>query len=293
MRILTYSVLPQDDGCHLRTILRGKMHLSYTLMKSLKWRPGAILLNSAPATVAAIVHAGDTVSVNVADVSSLSPHIAAVDVPLSVLWEDEDFLIIDKPAGMAVHSAALTEETVTVAGAVAHYLGETAFHPVNRLDKGVTGIMVIAKNGHAHALGMKLLHTESFRREYRGICQGVPSPAAGTIDLPIGRDTVSAVKRRIDPEGAESHTEYEVLESLQDRALLRLRPLTGRTHQLRLHCAAIGHPLLGDWLYGTEDTSLISRPALHSYELWLTHPVTGEALHLIAPLPEDMQRLLP
>ena len=292
MRVLTYTVTEQDTGRHLRYVLRAKLRLSYTLMKSLKWRQGTILLNGQPCTVAATVRAGDVVTVNVTDEEPLSRHITPVNFPLDILFEDDDLLIINKPAGIAVHSAALTAETVTVAGAVAHYLGGGAFHPVNRLDKGVSGIMVIAKNGHAHDLGMKLLHTDDFRREYRGICLGVPSPAAGTIDLPIGRDETSAVKRRIDPEGLESHTEYEVLAEHDGRALLRLRPLTGRTHQLRLHCAAIGHPLVGDWLYGTEDKDLISRPALHSCELWLTHPVTGENLHLIAPLPDDMEQLL-
>ena len=292
MRMLIYKVTAEDEGRHLRVILRAKLRLSYSLMKSLKWRENAILLNGSPCSVAATVHAGDVVTVNVADRTLLSEHITAVDFPLDILFEDEDLLIINKPAGIAVHSAALTEETVTVAGAVAHYLGGGAFHPVNRLDKGVSGIMVIAKNGHAHDLCMKLLHTDDFRREYRGICAGVPFPAAGTVDLPIGRDETSAVKRRIAPEGLESHTEYEVLAEHNGQALLRLRPLTGRTHQLRLHCAAIGHPLVGDWLYGTEDKDLISRPALHSCELWLTHPVTGEKLHLLSPLPDDMEQLL-
>ena len=292
MRILTYQVTEEDAGRHLRYILRARLHLSYTLMSSLKWQQGAIRLNGADCAVAATVCAGDTVTVNVADRLPLSEHIAPVDFPLDVLFEDEDLLVIGKPAGIAVHSAALTEETVTIAGAAAHYLGGGAFHPVNRLDKGVSGIMVIAKNGHAHDLCMRLLHTDAFRREYRGICLGVPFPAAGTVDLPIAREDGSAVKRCIDPNGAESHTEYQMLAQYGDRALLRLRPLTGRTHQLRLHCAAMGHPLLGDWLYGAEAPGLIDRPALHSFELWLTHPVTGKELHLISPLPADMERLL-
>ena len=292
MRILRYTVPPEEAGSKVRVILRGRLHISYGLLQSLKWRPGAILLNGAPCTVARTVAAGDILCVDVADAAAAGGHILPVDFPLDILWEDEDLLILNKPAGITVHGAALTEETVTVAGAVAHYLGGGAFHPVNRLDKGVTGIMVVAKNAHAHDLTMRLLHTDGFRREYRGICEGVPVPAAGRIDLPIGREPGSAVKRCIDPRGREAHTEYEVLQAARGRALLRLRPLTGRTHQLRLHCAALGHPLTGDWLYGTEDKTLITRPALHSCELWLRHPLTGELLHLTAPLPEDMQALL-
>lgn len=292
MRILKYTVTAEDDGRKLKLILRGRMAISYGLLQSLKWRAGAICLNGRPCTVVQIVHNGDVVTVNVEDTADISRHIIPVNYPLDILWEDEDLLILNKPAGIAVHSAALTEESVTVAGAVAHYLDGSAFHPVNRLDKGVTGIMVIAKNGHAHDLCMRILHTDDFHREYRGICEGVPIPPIDTIDLPIGRDPDSVIRRRIDPAGLEAHSEYEVLKTAKDRALLRLRPLTGRTHQLRLHCAAIGHPLVGDWLYGTEDRSLIGRPALHSYELWLRHPLTGEPLHIIAPLPEDMEKLL-
>ena len=292
MRILSYTATEADCGKKVRQLLRGELRLSYSLLKSLKWRNGAILLNGHPCTVAAIVHPGDVLTVNIADVEALSAHIVPVAYPLDILYEDDDLLILNKPAHIAVHSASLTTETVTIAGAVAHYLGGGAFHPVNRLDKGVTGIMVVAKNGHTHDLCMRQLHTDAFRREYLAVCQGVPTPARGTIDLPIGREASSAIKRRIDPHGLESHTVYETVAVSGNCALLRLRPLTGRTHQLRLHCAAIGHPLVGDWLYGTEDKTQIDRPALHSHELWLTHPITGKALHLTAPLPIDMKNLL-
>lgn len=118
-------------------------------------------------------------------------------------------------------------------------------------------------------------------------------PAAGSIDLPIGREPDSLLRRRVDPAGLAAHTDYETLWQGPDRALLRLTPGTGRTHQLRLHLSAIGHPLLGDWLYGQEDRDLIPRPALHSHRLELTHPVTRRRLTVTAPLPEDMARLLP
>lgn len=292
MRILKLTATAADDGKKVKQLMRGTWHISFSLLKSLKWRENAILLNGQSVTVAATVHAGDELTVNIADAGELSPHIAAVDYPLDILYEDDDLLIINKPAGIAVHSAALTEETVTVAGAVAHYLGDTPFHPVNRLDRGVTGVMVVAKNGYMHQRCMAILHTDDFCREYRGICEGTPTPIQGTIDLPIGRDPNSVLKRCIDPNGLVSHTKYEVLQMCHDHSLLRLRPLTGRTHQLRLHMSAIGHPLVGDWLYGTENHDIITRPALHSYELWLRHPLSGELLHIIAPIPEDMQRLL-
>lgn len=292
MRVLTHIVTAEEDGAKLLRLLRGTLRLSYSLVQSLKWRSGAIRVNGESATVARIVRFGDEITVNITDNGEISPHIVPVAVPLDILYEDEDLLILNKSAGMAVHSAAATEETVTVAGAVAHYLGGAPFHPVNRLDKGVSGIMTVAKSGHVHDLCMRILHTDSFRREYRGICHGCPQPPQGEITLPIGRDEASLFRRRIDPHGQEAKTCYKVLKR-GDLSLLLLRPMTGRTHQLRLHCAALGCPLAGDWLYGADEPGLIPRPALHSYELWLHHPLTGAEIHLTAPLPEDMRRLIP
>ena len=291
MRILSLPITPVLSGQTVKQLLRRELGMSSSLLKSLKWRENAILLYGSPVTVRAVVSAGDLLSVDVSDPPAVSP-VPPVDYPLDILWEDRDLLILNKPAGITVHSAALTEETVTVAGAVAHYLGGGAFHAVNRLDRGVTGVMVVAKSGYMHQRCMDILHTDDFRREYRGICDGVPQPAAGVIDLPIRRQPDSLLKRSIDPEGLPSRTEYEVLSVSHGRALVRLLPITGRTHQLRLHMAAIGCPLTGDWLYGAEDKALIARPALHSYELWLRHPLTKEFLHIAAPLPEDMRSLL-
>lgn len=291
MRLLTHRVTAEQEGVKLLRLLRGTLHLSYSLVQSLKWRSGAIQVNGENSNVARIVHCGDVITVNITDNGEISPHITPIDLPLDILYEDDDLLILNKSAGMAVHSAAATEETVTVAGAVAHHLGGAPFHPVNRLDKGVSGIMVVAKSGHVHDRCMRLLHTDDFRREYRGVCHGCPEPPEGDVTLPIGREEGSLFRRCIDPQGQAAHTRYRVLEK-GELSLLLLRPLTGRTHQLRLHCAAVGCPLAGDWLYGAEERHLISRPALHSCELWLRHPITDAPVHLTAPLPEDMQRLL-
>ena len=211
MRVLAHIVTAEEDGAKLLRLLRGTLRLSYSLVQSLKWRSGAIRVNGENATVARIVRFGDEITVNITDNGEISPHIVPVAVPLDILYEDEDLLILNKSAGVAVHSAAATEETVTVAGAVAHYLGGAPFHPVNRLDKGVSGIMTVAKSGHVHDRCMRLLHTEQFRREYRGICHGCPQPPQGEISLPIGRDETSLFRRRIDPHGQEAKTCYKVL----------------------------------------------------------------------------------
>lgn len=292
MAILKYTVTAAEDGCTVRDILTAQFHISTSLRKQLRRREGAILLNAAPVTVAQTVRCGDVLQVDVSDEADGSNQILPVDYPLSVLWEDEHLLAIDKPAGIAVHPAALTEESVTVAGAVAHYLGSCSFHAVNRLDRGTSGVMLIAKNGYMHARCMDLLHSGALNREYRAVCDGIPVPAAGSIDAPIGRDTTSLLRRCIDAAGQSAHTEYEVLQICGNRALVRLLPHTGRTHQLRVHMASVGCPLTGDWLYGTEDRALILRPALHSYILRFTHPLSDEALEITAPLPQDMCDLL-
>ena len=136
------------------------------------------------------------------------------------------------------------------------------------------------------------LHTGAFRRTYLAVCMGGPEREAGEIRLPIGRDPASAIRRQVDPAGKAAETAYRVLERRGGFSLVELTPRTGRTHQLRVHMAALGCPLAGDWLYGTEDRALIPRPALHAARLELAHPLTGEALALEAPLPEDMARLM-
>ena len=291
MRILTHTVVAGEDGLTVRQLLRSLWHIDHSLLSRLKFR-NAITLNGAPVTVRAVAHTGDLLCADVSDPPGENPHIQPVDFPLDVLYEDDDLLLLNKPAGIALHPAALTEESVTLAGAVTFYLHSDSFHAVNRLDRGTTGVMAVAKTGFVHARCMAQLHTPDFQRDYRAVCEGVPQPPEGYIDLPLGRAEGSLLRRQPDPAGQAAHTHYQVLETAQGRALLRLTPTTGRTHQLRVHMAAIGHPLTGDWLYGTEDKTLIARPALHSYHLRLTHPVTGAVIDVTAPLPEDIQRLL-
>lgn len=291
MTILPHHITLEEDGHTVRDVLTCRFHISTTLRKQLKRHVGSILLNGQAVTVGHLVHSGDFLQVDVSDRAPTNP-IAPVDFSLDILWEDDYLLAINKPAGIVVHGAELTEETVTIAGAVANYLHSSIFHAVNRLDRGTTGVMLVAKSGYMHGRCMEMLHTDALYREYRAVCEGIPSPAAGTIDLPIARDESSLVRRCTSPTGAEAHTQYEVLQCANHRALLRLLPRTGRTHQLRVHMAAIGHPLTGDWLYGTEDHTLITRPALHSYTLHFIHPITGQAVNITAPIPDDMLSLI-
>ena len=294
METISKIISPAEDGATVRHILKAHLHFSTHAIARLTRAENGILLNGNHIRTVDFVHTGDVLTVETGDHRPPKVLPTPGDWPLPVVWEDGHLMVVNKPAGMTAHASNFLPDTRTVAGALAYARGtDFIFHPVNRLDKGTTGLMVVAKSGYVHDLLRRSLHSDEFYREYRGICIGVPAPARGSIEAPIGRDETSTVRRCIRPDGAPAISHYEVL-SVQKTglALLKLQPETGRTHQLRLHMASIGHPLAGDWLYGTEDPNLIPRPALHSCVLRLKHPVTGELLELTAPLPDDMQALV-
>ena len=293
MRILTHTVLPEEEGRMVKGILRGSLQLSYTLLKSLKWRENAILLNGQSVHVNAIVHAGDVVSVALSERTPREDLYCENTAAPNIVYEDEDLLVLNKPAGVAMHPKADDAAAPSLAAMLTGYLGEGSVpHFVSRLDKGTSGLLIAAKSGYVHDRLRRALHSSELRREYRAVAVGQVTPPCGVINAPIGRADGSIIRRCVREDGLVSRTEYEVLQTTERFTLLRLRPETGRTHQLRVHMAYLGHPLAGDWLYGTEDKTLIARPALHSYELWFTQPVTGQEMHFTAPIPQDMQRLL-
>lgn len=293
MRILTHTVLPEEEGRMVKGILRGSLQLSYTLLKSLKWRENAILLNGQSVHVNTIVHAGDVVSVALSERTPREDLYCENTAAPNIVYEDEDLLVLNKPAGVAMHPKADDAAAPSLAAMLTGYLGEGSVpHFVSRLDKGTSGLLIAAKSGYVHDRLRRALHSSELRREYRAVAVGQVTPSRGVINAPIGRADGSIIRRCVREDGLVSRTEYEVLQTTERFTLLRLRPETGRTHQLRVHMAYLGHPLAGDWLYGTEDKTLIARPALHSYELWFTQPVTGQELHFTAPIPQDMQRLL-
>ncbi len=293
METITRIIPPGEDGSTVRHILRAKLHFSSHAISRLTRIENGILVDGEPVHTTYILRAGDELRVKTGDSRPPKTAITPGSWPLPVAWEDGHLIIVNKPAGMTAHASNFHPDTPTVAGALAWTRGtDFIFHPVNRLDKGTTGLMAVAKSGYIHDLLRRTLHTNRFQREYLAICTGVPQPLAGTIDAPIGRDETSVVARMVRSDGAPAVSHYEVLAVGNHRAFVYLRPETGRTHQLRVHMAFIGCPLLGDWLYGTEAPEEIARPALHSHVLTLRHPVTGECLRLTAPLPDDMRLCL-
>lgn len=293
MRILTYTVPPEENGHMVKGILRSDLHLSYTLLKSLKWRENAILLNGQSVHVNAIVHTGDVVSVALSERAPREDHYCEHTARPDIVYEDDDLLVLNKPAGVAMHPKADDASAPSLAAMLTGYLGEGSVpHFVSRLDKGTSGLLIAAKSGYVHDRLRRALHSDNLRREYRAVAVGAVTPDHGVIDAPIGRADGSIIRRCVRADGLPSLTEYKTLQTNERFTLLRLRPQTGRTHQLRVHMAYLGYPLAGDWLYGTEDKNLIARPALHSYELWFTQPITGQEFHFTATIPQDMQRLL-
>lgn len=293
METITRIITPEEAGSTVRHILKATLHFSSHAISRLTRAETGILVNGVRSRTTRILEAGDILTVETGDHRPPRTAVTPGNWPLPVVWEDGHLLVVNKPAGMTAHASNFVPDTPTVAGALAWERGtEFVFHPVNRLDKGTTGLMVVAKSGYVHDLLRRSLHTQRFYREYRGICMGRPQPLRGTVDAPIGRNEASVVARMVRPDGVPAVSEYEVLAQGDGMSFLKLVPQTGRTHQLRVHMAYLGCPLAGDWLYGKEEPELIGRPALHSYALKLIHPVTGEELELTAPVPADMERLM-
>lgn len=288
MRILTNTVPPELSGRTVKSCLKRMFGLSDGAISRIRWQTDGVRVNGVFALMTAQVTAGDVLTVPVGDTRP-GGAFATVDVPLDILYEDADLLIVNKPAGLAVHGKS-EKGDVTLGSALAFRYGpDTVFHPVNRLDKDTSGVMAVAKSGYIHDRLRNLLHSDSFFREYMAVTVGVPDPPMGTIDAPLGK-IGEGWKRGVCPSGQPAVTDYETLRVFEDLALLRVTPRTGRTHQIRAHLAYVGYPLVGDRLYGTAD-SRISRHALHSSRMRLIQPVTGAPIDVTAPLPADMQGL--
>jgi 23S rRNA pseudouridine1911/1915/1917 synthase len=287
-RTLTLTVTAEQAGRRVRSLLQRELGLSGGRVAGLKRREGTIRLNGKSVRTIDPVRAGDVLTVEVGDVRA-GGKFAPLPGALDIRYEDDDLLILNKPGDMAAYGRAQRGER-TAANALAAYLGtEAPFHPVNRLDRGTTGLMCVAKTGYIHDRLRRALHGENFCREYLAVAVGTVMPPTGVIDLPITR--VGDKKFGVRPDGAPARTRYETLGTGGGLTLLCVRPETGRTHQIRVHFAAAGYPLFGDWLYGRAETE-ISRPALHSYSLRFLHPVTGEEIRVSAPLPADMKEVL-
>lgn len=271
----------------LSGFLKRELEMSTGLMNRLKWKD-ALLVNGTPARTNYPVKPGDCITVLLDDPE---PDYPAEDIPLEIRYEDADILVVDKPAGMLIHPSR-HRITGTLANGVLGYYRRTgqasAFHPATRLDRDTFGLVLLAKNSHVHRLLNEIHAQGALQKIYHGLVFGFPPAEAGRIDAPIGRCPLPSLLRRIDPQGQPSQTRYRLLERGEGRSLLALTPLTGRTHQLRIHCAYLGCPILGDPQYGTPESQSLSAALGLTYqqlcakELHFPHPMTGEPMAIIS-----------
>ncbi len=278
MRRLSLNIDANLDERTVLSVLKGELQFSTGLIARCKRIKNGITLDGSAVHTNVRVKNGQILS------AVIGPLIKAIgEPPYEILYEDEDILIINKPAGTAAHGSRYDDNVDSIEYHLSKYFGcDSAYHPVSRLDKGTTGIMTIAKNGYMHDRLTKQLHSQDFIRKYIGSVYGEPAQGFGSIMLPIGRAEGSAIKREVRQDGAASVTHYEVLSKVKNMSVVRFVLETGRTHQIRVHMAAIGHPLVGDWLYGREERELIERPALHSSELLFLHPLNKKKnLHIL------------
>jgi len=297
---LTFAVSELDAGSRLSGLLRRRFGMSKSLVRSLK-EGDSVRVNGAPAPVTGRVAAGDRIELFVPP--QLESVVTPEPVPLDIVYEDSHILVLDKPPGQLVHPAGV-ELSGTLANGVAHHLvkkGEPcAAGPVTRLDRLTSGLVLFAKHPHAHHRLVHAIARGEVRRTYAGVCTGVPPFDERLIDLPIARAPGSLSRRQVDEaNGQEARTHVRVVKRFgpnpalpQGAALLRLDLETGRTHQIRVHLAHIGYPLVGDPLYGAPAPGLIERQALHARTLCLVHPIDGRELEFSVPPPGDMQRLI-
>ncbi|MBR4905462.1 MAG: RluA family pseudouridine synthase [Clostridia bacterium] len=288
MKMLSLTVTKEQDNLRVQDVLRDVYDVSESYLSKLKRRPGALLLNGEPVYTTAKVRPNDTVAFDPSDTEKLP--IRPIPHSLSIAYEDEWLLVLDKPAHMSVHPARDPDEHTVENALAAYFTGTDNPHPVSRLDKGTTGLLTVAKSGYIHARMKTIQHAGRFQKTYLALVKGVPTEARFTIDAPIGPETGSTYRQCVRSDGADAKSVCEVLETKDGITLVRLTPYTGRMHQLRVHMAYAGYPLLGDWLYG-ERSTLIDRAALHAAALTFTHPITGKEITLSAPLPPDMARL--
>lgn len=276
---------------------RSVRHAALSLLSSGQFKrakfEGQITLDNVPVHANARLHAGQVLCLFIPEPERPAP--APASIPLHVPYEDDFFWMIDKPAPLPTACSA-RQEGPTLENAVYLLAGcpqPFVYRPVNRLDKGTSGLLLAAKTAQAQYLLQRLLHTEDFVREYLAVVDGAPPAAEGVIDLPIGKADGATIKREVRPDGREARTQYRVLQTTGCRSLLRLRLYTGRTHQIRVHLSALGCPVTGDFLYGTERPDLLpGRFALHSAFIRLRHPQTGLWLTRESPLPAVLRDLL-
>lgn len=268
-------------------ILKKKAGLSETLIRRLKRTEGGILLNGKPAKVIEKVSLGDVIKISVLEKSS--GNIIPVKIPLDIIWEDEDILVVNKLRSMPTHPSRGHNEDTLANGVIYHLASNSKFHVITRLDRDTSGVVLIAKNPVSAAYLTEEMKNGRISKEYIAVINGVLNPENGEISAPIKRKSEKGILRCVSPDGKEAVTVYETVEKSKKHSLVKLFPLTGRTHQLRVHMSYMGNPIYGDSMYGAQQKGEKTR--LHCHKLTFIHPGTREKITVEAPIPEDIKRV--
>lgn len=290
-RIFEYQISSGEEGRKLGDFLREKGY-SRQLLRQLKETENGLLRNSQPTFMTIALKNGDRIRVRLLEKAEGSEAIMPAPLPFEIVYEDEDLLVINKPADMPIHPSFQNHGNTLADALTWHYQQqgkEFVYRCINRLDRDTTGLLIVARHQLSASILSDMVRKREIHREYLAIVEGIP-PEKGTISAPIGRKEGSAILREVNFEtGEPARTHFTRLETRNGLSLVSLKLETGRTHQIRVHMAYIGCPLIGDYLYYPDHTR-INRQALHSYRLSFLHPITGKALSFTAPLPEDMKR---
>lgn len=290
-RTIHYEIT--ESGYTIRQFLRWKGYSARNLSR-LKQTEGSVLVNGEPRFFNQKLKAGERLTIRISETET-SEKVLPVKLPLDILYEDEDLLVVNKAAGMPIHTS-MDNYTNSLANALVWYFQEQGkpfvFRCCNRLDRDTSGLTIVAKHSVSSGILSEMGSRREIHREYLAIVKGHPSPESGTITAPLGRKPGSIIERTVDFERGESAiTHYRVLEHAGEHSLVALKLETGRTHQIRIHMKYLGYPLIGDYLYNP-DFSHIQRQALHSHQMSFCHPITGKVLSFSAPLPKDMGDVL-
>ena len=292
-RVIDYIIDEADDGLRIEQYLRRKGYSGQNLAE-IKRMPKSVLVNGEHYYMKQELNTVDHLSIHICE-TKCSEKIPPIQIPLDIVYEDEDIIVINKPAGMPIHPS-LNNYTNSMANALAWYYQEQGkpfiFRCCNRLDRDTSGLTVVAKHLVSGNILSDMVRRRDIHREYLAIVRGHVSPEAGTINAPLARKPGTIIERTVDWEQGETAiTHYRLIEERNGHSLVSLRLETGRTHQIRIHMKYLGYPLIGDYLYNP-DMEYIGRQALHSHRLSFTHPITGEPMEFTAPLPKDMEKVL-
>lgn len=292
-RNIDYIIDEDSAGLRVEQFLRRKRYSGQNLSE-IKRMPKSILVNGVHYYMRQELSAGDHLQVRICETQN-SEKIPPTKLPLDIIYEDEDLLVLNKPAGMPIHPS-LNNYTNSIANALAYYFQSQGkpfiFRCCNRLDRDTSGLTIVSKHLVSGSILSDMTKYREVHREYLAIARGSVTPSEGTIQAPLGRKEGTIIERTVDWEhGEDAVTHYKVVKEANGHSLVSLRLETGRTHQIRIHMKYLGYPLIGDYLYNP-DMEYMTRQALHSHHMEFTHPITGEHMSFTAPLPEDMVRVM-